>query len=259
MRADGPAGATRRRDRRPRGSGRAPREIRVSLLGTFAVTADGRERTLPKDGRRLVALLALDPTGLHRSIAARRITPHLEDTSAQSSLRKTLSRLKATRLPLVEADGAVLRLGPRVRVDVHEARALAARLVANPDEDVPDDRLEILAREPLPGWTEGWAARARAVLRGRFLRALDGHARSLDARGDRDRALAVAERAWDAQPLRETTAAVIIEIHLADRNRTQALDVYDAFEQELEDGLGAEPSEELRELLAPLLPRRPRA
>ena len=37
--------------------------------------------------------------------------PRLHEAgSAESSLRKTLSRLRATRLPLVEADGAELRL-----------------------------------------------------------------------------------------------------------------------------------------------------
>ena len=41
MRVDGPAGGTRRRVRRTGGSGRVPREVRVSLLGTFALTADG--------------------------------------------------------------------------------------------------------------------------------------------------------------------------------------------------------------------------
>ena len=259
MRADGPAGAFRRRARRNAGGKRAPREVRVSLLGRFAITADGTERTLPKDGRRLVALLAFSPPGLHRSTAARRLAPHLEAPSAQASLRKTLTRLRATRLPLLEDDSAMLRLRPRLEVDVWEALALADRLVANPDEDIPAGRLEILAREPLPGWTEGWAERARAALRGRFLRALDGYARRLAVRGYRDRALAVAQQAWDGDPLHETSAAVIIEIHRDDGNRGQALDAYHALESELVEGLGIEPSPQVSELVAPLLQRRSRS
>ena len=258
MRADGPADGVRRRARRTGGGGRAPRELRISLLGRFAITADGTERTLPRDGQRLVALLALGPQGVLRGTAARRLAPHLEDASAQASLRKTLTRRRATRLPLLEDDGAVLRPGPLVRADVWEAEALAKRLLANPDEEVPDDRLEILAREPLPGWSEGWAARARTAMRGRFLRVLNGYARRLADRGRQDRALAVAQQAWNGDPLHESTVAVIIEIHLADRNRRQALDAYDALETELDEGLGVEPSPELRELVAPLLRRRPR-
>ena len=40
----------------PAGAGRVPREIRVSLLGGFALTAEGTERELPKSARRLVAM-----------------------------------------------------------------------------------------------------------------------------------------------------------------------------------------------------------
>ena len=93
------------------------------MLGGFSVTVDGAERSLPKDVRRLVALLALSPPGLHRSNAARSLAPHLEAGSAESSLRKTLSRLRATRLPLLAADGAELRLDARVSVDLREAEA----------------------------------------------------------------------------------------------------------------------------------------
>ena len=258
MRSDGPAGGRPARARRTDGGGRGPVEVRVSLLGRFAIIAGGTERTLPKDVQRLVALLALSPPGLHRSIAGRRLTPHLEAPSAQASLRKTLTRLRATRLPLLEDDGAVLRLRPRLEVDVWEAEALTNRLLANPDEEVPDGRLEILAREPLPGWTEGWAARARTAMRGRFLRVLNGYARRLADRGRQDRALAVAQQAWNGDPLHETSAAVIIEIHRDDGNRGQALDAYHALETELAEGLGIEPSPQVSELVAPLLQRRPR-
>ena len=82
MRVDAPAGGTRPRLKRTGESTRAPRGVRVSLLGGFVVTADGTPRTLPKSGQRLVALLALNPRGLPRSTAARRLTPHLETASA---------------------------------------------------------------------------------------------------------------------------------------------------------------------------------
>ena len=139
------------RSGRPAGAGAPPREVRVSLLGTFALTADGARRELPKSGQRLVALLALNPRGLPRSDAARRLTPLLETESARASLRKALTRLRATRLPLVETDRATLRLSPRVTVDVREAEALAARL-ADRSQPLPEDaRHEILTLEPLPG------------------------------------------------------------------------------------------------------------
>ena len=151
MRVDAPAGGTRPRLKRTGESTRASREVRVSLLGGFVVTADGTPRTLPKSGQRLVALLALNPRGLPRGTAARRLTPHLETASARASVRKTLTRLRATRLPLLETDGAALRLGPRVTADVWEAEALAARIAVSTDGSLEDGHLEILTREPLPG------------------------------------------------------------------------------------------------------------
>ena len=188
MRVDDPAGGTRPRVRRTGGRVRVPRELRVSLLGTSAVTADGVECELPKGARRLVALLALNPRGLHRSDAARRLTPLLETASARASLRKALTRVRATRLPLIETDGDTLRLHPRVTVDVREAEALAAR-IADRSQPLPEDgRHEILMLEPLAGWDDEWADRARTGLRGRFLRALDGYARRLASRGDVDEA-----------------------------------------------------------------------
>ena len=259
MRVDDPAGTTPGRVRRTGGSGRVPREIRVSLLGTFALTADGTARSLPKSGQRLVALLALNPRGLLRSDAARELAPLLETESARASLRKALTRLRATRLPLLETDGATLRLHPRVTVDVWEAEALVAR-IADSSQPLPGDgRHEILMLEPLAGWDDEWAERARTGLRGRFLRALDGYARRLASRGDVDQAPAVAQQTWDSDPLHESTAGVLIEIHIDDGNADQALRVYHALERHLAEARGREPSRKLQVLVAPLLDRRPRS
>ena len=82
-------------------------------------------------------------------------------------------------------------------VDVREAEALAAR-IADRSQPLPEDaRHEILMLEPLAGWDDEWADRDRAVLQGRFLRALDVYARRLTSRGDVDQALAVAQQTWE--------------------------------------------------------------
>ena len=259
MRVDDPAGRTRYRVRRAGGNGRIPRKVRVSLLGGFALTADGTAHTLPKGARRLVALLALNQRGLLRSAAARQLTPLLATASAQASLRKTLARLRATRLLLLETDGATLRLSPRVTVDVWEAEALVAR-ITDRSQALPEDvNTDDLMLELLPDWDDDWADRARAGLGGRFLRALDVYARRLASRGDPDRALAVAEKAWNSDPLHESTVSVLIEIHRADGNTGQMLSVYHVFARHIRGEFGIEPSEALRALVAPLLRRPPRS
>lgn len=250
------ADETDREIRRRPGSGRASREVLLSVLGGFALTVDGARVELPKRARRLLALLALSPRGLTRDAAAAELSPHLEQESARAGLRKALAGVRATRLPLVAADRAELRLDPRVRVDLREAEALAKRL-ADPSQDLPDEAdIEALGLEPLRGWTDDWADRARAGIRGEFLRTRDTYALRLDERGERDRALNVARRTWDSDPLHESSVSVLVGIHLADGNVGQALSVYHAYERHLRRGVGVQPSETLRELVAPLLRRR---
>ena len=251
--AGGSAGGTSGRVRGSGGGRRAPSEVRVSVLGGFSVTADGVPVALPKMARRVVALLALHPGGLSRSAAARELAPHLEPESARAGLRNALARLRETRLPLLAADGAALRLHAGVSVDAREAEALAARLVdlAQPLPDhVPH---ELLTRELLPGWDDVWAERSRTGMQGRFLHALEVYARRLASDGEPYHAQVVAQRVWDSDPLRETAVSVLIGIHLDGGNRGQALGFYHAFEQELGARLGLGPTEALGRLVAPLL------
>ncbi len=254
---DDAAGPARRRVlRRGRGARGRP-QVRVTLLGGFALTANGAARELPKDARRLLALLVLHPGGLPRNDAARRLAPHLEPAGARAGLRKALTRLRAARLPLLQADGASLRLHAGVTVDAREAEALAARL-SDRSRPLPEDpRHELLTRELLPDWNDGWAERARVGMQGRFLRALDVYARRLDADGDPYRALSVAQQAWDRDPLHESTVVVLVEIHLGSGDVGQALRVYRVFERELAE-FGSAPTKALRELVAPLLAGGPR-
>ena len=253
MRVDDPVGGTRGQVRRTGG------EVRVSLLDGFALTAGGTARTLPKSARRLVALLALNPRGLLRSAATRRLTPLLETASAQTSLRKALTRLRATRLALIETDGATLRLHPRVTVDVREAEALAARIAANPAGPPEAGPTELLALELLPSWDDAWVDLERTRLLDLFLQALDVHARRLAESGDLHAALAAAHAALRADPLRESTVTVLIEIHRGQRNAGQLVRAYLSYRGRLHAAFGIEPSEALRVLVAPLLIRRPRS
>ena len=259
MRVNDSADTARRRAPRTRESRHAPRAIRISLLGGFAVRVDGVRRDLPRSVRRLVALLALNPRGLLRSDAARRLAPQLETRSARASLRKTLTRLRATRLSMCEADGAALRLDPRVTVDVWEAEALAASLAADPAEPPDAGSTQLLTLELLPGWDDDWAALDRTRLGDLFLEALEIHARQLAANGSVYAALVAAHAALRADPLRESTARVLVEIHLGKGNAAQSARAYLSFRRRLRAALGTEPSEAMRAQIAPLLARRPRS
>ena len=254
----GPVGGKPARSRRPGRRRPAPREVRVSVLGDFVVTAGGVPVEAPRMAQRVVALLALRPRGLTRGAVAREIAPHLERERARTELRKSLTALRATRLPLFEADGGALRLHPGISVDVREAEALATRLVDNSQPLPGHVPYEMLAWEVLPDWDDAWAHRARTGRQGRFLHALDVYARRLVSDGDPALALEVAEKALDRDPLRESTVSVLIGIHDDDGNREQALHVYYNYERELAARRGLEPTEAMRRLVAPLLGGQPR-
>ena len=257
MRADDPVGTTRQRAPRPRSHRRVPRGIRISLLGEFVITADGVRHDVPKGVERLIALLAANPRGQLRSAAARQLTPHLETASAQASLRKTLTRLRATRLQVCETDGVTLRLSPRVSVDVWEAEALAARIAAHPAEPPEAGDTELLGLELLPDWHDAWVELERTRLRDLFLEALDVHARRLAESGHLYAAVAAAHAAVRADPIRESAVSVLIEIHRGQGNAGQLVRAYLSFRERLRATLGIEPSPALRELVAPFLARRP--
>ena len=231
--------------------------LHVALLGDFELTEDGVSRALGKGARRIVALLALHRDGLSRAAAAALLTPHLEPESARGSLRVELGRLR-DRAPagLVEDDGTTLRLAPHVTVDVDEIEALAARVAGRPEPLLDATVTERLSRELLPGWDDDWLVPERAWVGNRTLNALDDHARALAAHGDRDAALAIAQRVLRREPLRESTVAVLIEIFLAQGNQAHAATTYLDLRTQLRRQLGIEPSPQLRALVSRLLARR---
>ena len=231
---------------------RATPLVRLTLLDGFAVNEDGIEARLGASARRLVALAALRPRPLNRSQMAAGVWPHLDDATAAASLRSTLSRLRAANPHLLARDATHVRLGADVRVDAWELEALAIRLLEGGDahEDVVLDQL---TSELLPGWREDWVIFERERLRDLCLHAIEAHAARLaGARRFSQAVLAICE-ALRADPLRESAARTLIEIHLAEGNQAQAVRCYLDFRQRLRSALSIEPSEEMRSLLRPLL------
>ena len=83
MPEDDAAGPARRRMRRSTRRARTDPQVRVSLLGAFALTVDGAARELPRGARRLVALLGLHPRGLSRIAAAARVSKVISASGAE--------------------------------------------------------------------------------------------------------------------------------------------------------------------------------
>ena len=144
-------------------------------------------------------------------------------------------------------------------VDVREAEALAARIAASPKEPPDAGTTELLGLKLLPTWDDAWVDLERTRLVDLFLHALDVHARRLAESGDLHAALAAAHAALRADPIRESTVTVLIEIHGGQGNAGQLERAYLSFGERLHAALGIEPSEALRALVASFLARRPRS
>lgn len=228
--------------------------VLITLLDEFAVSEDGIEARLGAAERRLVALAALRPRPLSRPQLAALLWPHLSDATAAGSLRSTLSRLRAASPRLLTRDTTHVRLCAEVRVDAWELEALAVRLVDSGDahEDVALNRL---TSELLPDWREDWVAFERDRLRDLCLHAIEAHAHRLADARSFAQAILTAREALRLDPLRESAARSLIEIYLAEGNQAQAVRGYLGFRQRLRSALGIEPSEEMRALVAPVLPR----
>jgi DNA-binding SARP family transcriptional activator len=247
-------GLTPRRTRRgPARRSQAP-TFHLRLVGGFAATQDGRDIRLPAASRRLVVATGLHACPIPRHVAAERLWPHLEPRSALSSLRTALFRLNTSDSAMLDTGPGYIALGEHVEVYVHALAAFASRLIDGPvADDDAEESIRRLTMAILPDCDDDWLRLERDRLRDLFLHAIEAHAARLSATGHYARALGAAHAALAADPVRETAAATLIAIHLAERNRPQAVRTYRDFRERLRAIIDAKPADELRALVAPYI------
>lgn len=225
--------------------------VRVQLLGGFAVTQAGAAVALPLATQRLVAFLALAGRPLGRAVVAGRLWFDSSESRAHACLRSALWRLRLSAAAVIVSSRGQLRLSPHVMVDVDEQIALGRR-IREPAAVVTDTgaAIALLEAELLPGWYDEWLLVERERLRQLTLHALDGLCASLVEQTRFSEAIEVGVAAVRAEPLRESAHRVLIDAHLAEGNRTEALRHYRMYCAMLQRRLRIEPSAELRALVA---------
>ncbi len=226
---------------------------RLHLFGGPYVTVAGRAHTVPESCKRLLAFLALQERRLPRRHVAGTLWPVGDEERAAGNLRSVLWRLRGVGADLLVTDKSSLVLNRAVEVDVRIVSDWATRMTSGPvspsDLAVPAGVAEAL--DLLPGWYEDWALVERERLRQRTLHALDALARRLLRAGRHAEAIEAALLAVGAEPLRESAQRVLIETHLAERNRVEARRSFGIYRNRLRRELGTEPSRELAELVLP--------
>ncbi|MEP6871650.1 MAG: bacterial transcriptional activator domain-containing protein [Anaerolineaceae bacterium] len=145
--------------------------------------------------------------------------------------------------------GPAIALVGRVEVDVHELVAATHTLMRGGDANVDDFDPDLFGRELLPDWDEEWLQLERERIRQLRMHALERLSVLLSGLGRHCEAIEAGLAAMEAEPLRESAQRAVIEAHLAEGNRSEAIRLYRSYRQLLADALGVEPSVELRTLV----------
>ncbi len=229
----------------------------VSLLGGFVFSVGGDAVLgISAGSQRLLAFLAVGDRAVKRRQLSGTLWPESSDDHASASLRSALSRLDVSARHAVAVTAHDLGLAEGVAVDVHYSQALARRLLdrdaERSDADIGVGAVAALSEDLLPGWYDDWAVIAAEDWHQLRIHALEAVAARLTAADRLDEAAAAALAAVRAEPLRETSRAALIRVHMAEGNQSRALGEFERYRVLLRAELGVEPTSRLVELLSGL-------
>jgi DNA-binding SARP family transcriptional activator len=226
------------------------REIRLGLLRGFELQSGGMVVELPRSAQRLLAFLALQDRPLQRAYVAGTLWTDSSEEHSHASLRSALWRLKRPGCALVDCAGAHLRISGAVVVDYRQAADTAHRIVSERESSSLEGAdTVILGGDLLPDWYEEWLIIERERLRQLRLHALEILCRRLTAVGNFGHAVVAGLAAVHVEPLRESAHRVLIEVHLAEGNRIEALRQFQTYQRLVRSELGLEPSASLAGLV----------
>jgi DNA-binding SARP family transcriptional activator len=210
---------------------------RVSVLGSFTLTADGNTVPLGVDSRRLVAYLAVHSRPQERTALAADLWPGVDPGAAARMLTDAVAAVDVPTLFVEdEEEGAPLALAADVESDLADALGLIRALPEIPITDSPD--MDLLSADVLPGWTAAWIAVERERFRQLRLHAIEERSLRLTAAGRFVDAVAMARKAVTAAPSRESARRALIEAYLAEGDIAAAVAQYDDYQELLRSSVG---------------------
>jgi len=185
-------------------------------------------------GRRLLAYLALRGQPVARGRAAAELWSDLPDDVGRANLRRALWHLPR---------GWVATLGDELVLDAESDLERAHRTAERALGGYPLtlDEIVLLSNDILPGWHEEWVLPAHDAFRLLRVQALEAACRTMAASCSHPLATQAGAAAMAAEPLCESAAEALINAHLAQGNRYQALQVFRALAERLRDELGVTP------------------
>ena len=229
------------------------RTPRISLLGGFGLSSGRVDVALAEGSQKLLAFLALRKKPVKRVFAAGALWPEVDDSHAHSSLRSAVARLDPAAESALVVTATHLKLAESVTVDLWESEALARKLVGPHGSFIVRETssadLEALSTDLLTGWYDDWVILEAEHWRQLRLHALEALAQDLVQTGSFADATSAAQAAIEADPLRESARAGLIQVHIAEGNISEALNEFAKYRALLMGELGLEPTPGLRDLL----------
>jgi DNA-binding SARP family transcriptional activator len=219
----------------------------LSLFGGFALSIDGAKVPLPRHARRVLAYMSLHKMvdkDCDRQILAERLWMDSPPDRSRASLRTAIWRIRCVGAELLVGDSERVALADSVKVDVHEFRRQAERLLSG-GTDWRAPMQILLLRSPadlLPGWDEDWLVLTREQLRFLRLHALECTTRRMCEQELYAQAIDIILRVVNEEPLRESAHAILISAHLGAGNVAEARQQYDRLARNLRNELGLRPS-----------------
>lgn len=235
------------------------RDLRIEVLGGFRLRDSGRSVQASAGAERLLAYAALRRRATRRAFVAANLWPEVPEQRGYANLRAALARLDPVSRSALAVGPSDIGLSDGVSVDLHEAHDLAARLLDPAAGEAPlgQQEIERLATDLLPGWYDEWVLHDAEEWRQMRLHALEALCGRLALARSYGFAAAAASAAIRADPLRESAHAVLVRVHLAEGNQSEALRSFHRYRLLLQSELGLAPTATLRSLVADLLiPRR---
>jgi DNA-binding SARP family transcriptional activator len=223
---------------------------RVSVLGSFTLTADGATVPLGVDSRRLVAYLAVHPRPQERTSLAADLWPGVPIDAAVRLLGDAATAVDVPELFAEEEDeGGPLALAADVEVDLADALGLVRALPDIPTSHDPD--ISLLSADILPGWTASWIAVERERFRQLRLHALEERSLRLTSADRYTDAVAIAKSAVQTAPSRESARRALIEAYLGQGDIAAAVAEFDDYQELLRSSVGGPASTGLEALFPP--------
>lgn len=230
--------------------------VHLRLLEGFKLSCNGGTATVPLSAQRTLAFVALHQFPLRRMYVAGTLWPDVPERSANGSLRSSIWRLRRIGFELLRTSRGYIELAPNVTVDVQEVEMKARRVIEDFRQRQPGDLEAVcLLSDVLPGWYDDWVLLVRERIRQLCIHALESLCRGFAAAGRFGEAVEAGMGAVRIEPLRESAHKALIETHLGEGNRPEAVRQYARYRKLLWDELQLRPSPEISGLMEGLTVR----